>query len=42
MADLDEILNSIERPLHFASKNSFSHLSNIKGIESTVRQIVAK
>jgi len=42
MADLDEILNSIERPLHFASKNSFSHLPNIKGIESTVRQIVAK
>ncbi len=42
MADFEEILNSIERPLLFASKNSFSHLPNIKGIESTVRQIVAK
>lgn len=39
MADLEEILNSIERPLMFASKNSFSHLPNIKGLESTIQKI---
>lgn len=42
MADFEEILNSIERPLLFASKNSFSHLPNIKGLESTIQQITAK
>lgn len=39
MGDLEEILNSIERPLLFASKNSFSHLPNIKGLESTIQKI---
>lgn len=41
MGEMEDILDSIERPLLFASKNSFSHLSNIKGLESTIRQITA-
>lgn len=42
MTGFEDILNSIERPLLFASKNSFSHLPNIKGLESTIRQITAR
>jgi len=41
MGTLEEILESIEKPLLFASKNSFSHLTNIKGLESTIQKIAA-
>src|SRR3990172_6654289 len=39
MGEMEDILDSIERPLLFASKNSFSHLLNIKGLESTIQKI---
>jgi ATP-dependent DNA helicase RecG len=39
MGEFEEILESIERPLLFASKNSFSHLPNIKGLEATIQKI---
>lgn len=42
MGELDEIISSIEKPLLFASKHSFAHLPNIKGLESTIRQIISK
>lgn len=42
MGEFDEIISSIEKPLLFASKNSFAHLPNIKGLESTIRQIISK
>lgn len=40
--EFEEIISSIEKPLLFASKNSFAHLPNIKGLESTIRQIISK
>ncbi len=39
MGEMEDILDSIERPLLFASKNSFSHILNIKGLESTIQKI---
>ncbi|MEK7852131.1 MAG: ATP-dependent DNA helicase RecG [Deltaproteobacteria bacterium] len=39
MGTLEDILDRIEKPLLFASKNSFSHLPNIKGLESTIQKI---
>ena len=40
--NLEAIVNAIERPLIFASKNNFSALLNIKGLEELIPSLVEK
>ena len=40
--NLEAIVNAIERPLIFASKNNFSALLNIKGLEELIPSLVKK
>ena len=40
--DLESIVAAIERPLIFASKNNFSALLNIKGLEELIPSLVKK
>ena len=40
--NLESIVAAIERPLIFASKNNFSALLNIKGLEEMIPSLVEK
>ncbi|MCA9809372.1 MAG: hypothetical protein KC473_03470, partial [Candidatus Dadabacteria bacterium] len=40
--DLSDILKALEKPLRFASKNSFSKLNSVKSLDSLVGDLTLK
>ncbi len=42
MDDYDHIVRAIARPLRFASKNDFAHLSAVKGLDELIPSLAAK
>lgn len=41
-SDLSKVLDAIERPLNYASKNGFAHLANIAGLDELIPSLVQR